>query len=230
MKRVEWLPVLAGVFVVWCGGEFSGEVREKYARANMKYLQKDTKAALKLFEEVVEEEPNFTNARIMAGKVHYYERRFAKAERVFQEAVDNDSCNSNALFWLSKVQSLNPARQESALENINLLLERDSGNLEAWHIKGLILEHKGKVPEAMRAYRTALLERRKLAMVHFQLAKLYQKAAMNEMALKHLDSAMALSDGDASLQREIVLARGISAAAVAGKPASGDESSGEDGD
>lgn len=168
------------------------------------------------FEEAVAADSGFTNARIALGKIEYYNRKFAEAERTFQAAVDKDEASINALIWLARAQSMQEGGNERALQTLNRIVERGSGEIEAWRLKGMIHEGRGETDQAIAAYSNAVNEARKGSRASIQLAALYRRAGLSEMAEKHFEYAMLLSGGDPAVRRELEALRN---AAVSGNSA-----------
>lgn len=180
------------------------ETEQAYELANGAFLRRDLSQAQKLATELLAREPGFTPARILAGKIQYYNKNYEGARNFFEEAVDRDPNNSNAKVWLSRTWGLHePARPREALELLDETLRRDGGDIEAWYLKGLLHEKTEELDQAIASYRAAANQGRRLALVHLQLALIYHKANFPEKAAAELAISAVLSGGDPELRKTI---------------------------
>ena len=191
-----------------CGGGTPDEAtRETFMNANRLYLERQMEPALKGFEEVLAKYPGFVPARVMEGKVHYFGGRIDRARESFARAVDDEGDNLDALYWLARVQSLNPETHEAALSTIRRILAKDSTHIDAIYIQGRILRKTGKTSEALAAYQTAIQKGKKIALIHVEIGRIYKELELTAEAERHFQAAQVLSGQDPELQKEIALSR-----------------------
>jgi tetratricopeptide (TPR) repeat protein len=195
--------------VVGCGGggELDSETRKQFVEGNRLYLERQMEPALETFEKVLASNPGFVPARIMAGKIHFFGGRIDRARISFEQAVNTEGDNLDALYWLARVQSLDPATHQRALENIQLILAKDSTHIDAIYVQGRILRKSGKTSEALAAYQAAIQKGKKIALIHVEIGRIYRELNLNAEAERHFQTAQALGGQDAQLQKEIALSR-----------------------
>ncbi|WP_061249903.1 tetratricopeptide repeat protein [Leptospira alstonii] len=162
--------------------------------ADLAYIKQDLNGALALFSQVLEIDSDSTRTMIMLGKIHYYKKDFEKAEEMFENAVNKDKCNSNAAYWLSKVQSLQSESRTEAKERLQLVINRIPNQWEVQYTLGTVLESEGKIEEAFSLYNQAKGESSKLALIYLRLGKIYQKAQSEEMADRYFQKARLISE------------------------------------
>ncbi len=192
--------------VAACSGD-AADVQKEYEEASAAFNARQLDAALKLTNSILEKDPNHTAARILSGKVFYYGQNLAEAETRFADAVERDETNLDARIWLARTIGLQPEKKERAIQLLQSVLAADSGNLEAWHALGQIHERHDETDRAIAAYRAAINQGKRLALIHLQLAVLYHKAQLPDQATAQLALAAALSDGDAELRAQIEAAQ-----------------------
>ncbi|MCP5483395.1 MAG: tetratricopeptide repeat protein [Spirochaetales bacterium] len=194
------------VFITAACSEPDAEALARYENALQLFNRQNYNAARPILEGVLDEYPGFINARVMLGKIYYYNNDHASAERFFEEAYSEDPYNLNTLLWLSKTQRLIEGKQDEALENINEVVRRDSGNIEAWYIKGLLHQDRGENDQAMAAFSAGAAYGQKLALIHMRLAEIYARARLQEDASTQMLIANALARSPELQER--VLAEG----------------------
>ena len=207
--RTALFALIACAFLAQGCGESDVVVQSRLAQAHKLYSQRKTDQALRAYKEILADNPEQSGARVMMGKLIYYQRKFKAAEKEFAQAYESDPTNLNALFWLAKAQSLIPGKEGEALKNITRVLDKDDGRIEAWHLKGLLQEARKDLKGALASYRYAVSQGRKLALVHIQLGILYRKARLPEAAEREFRTAETLGAGDANLLKQIKVARAI---------------------
>lgn len=189
------------------GGELDAKTRKQFVEGNRLYLERQMEPALKTFQTILEANPGFVPARVMTGKIHFFGGRIDRARITFQEAVDVEGDNLDALYWLARVQSLDPSTHQRALENIQLILAKDSTHIDAIYVQGRILQKSGKTSEALAAYQTAIQKGKKIALIHVEIGRIYRELNLNTEAERHFQAAVALGGQDPQLQKEIALSR-----------------------
>ena len=200
--------VAIGVLLIQCGGaELGSESRKQFVEGNRLYLERQMEPALETFEQVLDSHPGFVPARIMAGKIHFFGGRIDRARIFFEQAVDDEGDNLDARYWLARVQSLDPSTHQQALDNIQLILSKDSTHIDAIYVQGRILRKGGKTSEALAAYQTAIQKGKKIALIHVEIGRIYRELNLDTEAERHFQTAQVLGGEDPQLQKEIALSR-----------------------
>ncbi|MCG9873760.1 MAG: tetratricopeptide repeat protein [Leptospiraceae bacterium] len=89
---------------------------------------------------------------------------------------------------------------------LNLLeevIELDESNAEAWFLRGLLFEKKGKIDQAIFCYRQVELYETQLILANIQLAKIYKKAGVNNNYLETKKKIIQLANNKKQFQSEI---------------------------
>lgn len=176
---------------------------ERLKEADTRYLRGDIDAALDLYREILNDHPGHARTAIMASKALYYKQEFDEAESLLNEACTADDTSVDCLLWLAKVRAVAPEKHEQAMRVLDELLERDSSHIEAWTLKGQLLEDQDRVPEAIDAYRYAVAESKKAARAHLRLSLLYKKHGMLSRSQADYRRALQLSVDDPELTERI---------------------------
>lgn len=195
--------LVAAIAAAACGADSSALPPPKYQAALSAYAAGRQAEALAALEEVLAAEPEFTPALLMQGKLYYYGRNNEAAEKAFAAARESDSENLDAMIWLARLRSASPESRDEALQLIDAAVQRSSSSVEAWYVKGLVHRRRGEVEKAIAAYQAGANEGKRLALIHLQLAELYEQAELADQARAHLALAAALSGGDKTIQHEV---------------------------
>lgn len=190
-----------------CSRKPDPELQKKYEHALGQFDARNSADALKEVDEILKKDESLVNVLVLRGKILYYSENLPEAEKSFRRAFERDAANLNARIWLAKVLIRNPSKQSEALEHINVVLDQDSDNLEAWYLKGIILEGQSKTAEAIAAWRYGVQQGKKLTLVHLKLAALYAKADLPEKAEQELAAATVCAGGDEGLTKRIAQER-----------------------
>lgn len=169
------------------------KLAQKYKEATELYQQRRTQDALKLYQEILNEDQDFPGAMLMAGKIHYFENRLPEAERHFRDLVNRDHGHPDGTYWLAKTIAVQQARRSEAIELLDQLLKRDATHSEAWILKGSLLEEKKDLTGALTCYRAAVAIEPSLANAHMRLANLLDLAKLPDQAKRSRERARLLS-------------------------------------
>ncbi len=223
MKIIIGIIVAGAVlFTTACDDRSAQTLEAELGEAHRKFVGKDMDGALRIYEKVLAEEPDSTTAAVMAAKIYYFKMEFPRAEKVLVDSCEQDGPSIDCLFWLAKTRSVMTGRQAQALETLELLLSRDSAHIEAWILKGRLLEKQGRMPQAIDAYHFAINESKKAAPAHMRLSELYREYGMPPQSAEEYQSAMELSRDNPALREQIKgrldpASRAVPGDAVSGK-------------
>ncbi len=91
---------------------------------------KDTKNALRMFDEIIKEDYSYLDAYIEKGLVYYDQQKFAEAWKVFKLSTNVKNSFADGYFWMAKAEEkLN--RKEDAINNYKRSLALDQSIEEA---------------------------------------------------------------------------------------------------
>lgn len=181
----------------------SEELKSLKRDANIAYTKQDLNGALALFSQVLEMDSDSTNTMIMLGKIYYYKKDFEKAEEMFKNAASSGKCNSNAEYWLSKMQSLHGEDRAEVKERLESVIDNIPNRWEVQYTLGTLMESEGKIQEALSLYDQAQVESTKLSLLYLRLGKIYQKAQRKEMADRYFEKAKFISEENSNMSKMI---------------------------
>lgn len=187
-----------------CGGD-EAQQQERYAEALQAYNERNHPHAAQILEEILAEDADFANARIMLGKIEYFNRNFERAQSQFEQAHDAAPQNANARVWLARTLLLDSEERARALEILNDLVQSDSAHAEAWYLKGRVHQLQGDSSQAIAAYNSALSRGRSIALAHAELGGLYLEAGLPDDAQRHFRLAVLIGDGDPGIRDRITV-------------------------
>lgn len=220
-KRRFFLIAIPVLFLCLCAacGPDAAKVKENYSSGLELYNSQQLEAAANEFRKVLDEDPDYTQARVMIGKIFYVQRKFDEAEAEFRSARDRDPASMDAAIWTARtIAAQSEARIPEAQAIIEDVLQNDNHNIEAWFLKGRFHESRDQIPDAIGAYRYGVQAGRSLGAMHYRLARLYQAAQLNDQAVIHLRAAAVIAADNPELLQEIRAA----ASARTGETATGE--------
>ena len=220
--------MICALATVRCGPDAEA-VNKMYRTASKHLVKKEYDLALRMCRDILNNDPDYTNARVMIGKIHFFNNKIKTAEEHFREARDRDDRSIDALYWLARVQGKNPRKHDIALKNLELLLKMDGNHIGAWYEKGLLLELRKDNKGAMNAFRLAASKGSKIGYAHLKLARIYKNSGITAMSEKEFARAEFFARGDAFLAKRIARARAGTpvGAAKEGKDAKGVKGAGK---
>ncbi len=185
------------------------KVKKTYSSGLELYNAQQLDAATNEFRKVIAEDPDYTQARVMVGKILYVQRKFDEAEAEFASAWERDPASMDAAIWTARtIAAQDEQRIPEAQAIIEEILKKDNHNIEAWFLKGRFHESRDQLSDAIGAYRYGLQAGRSIGAMHYRLARLYQNAELNDQAAVHLRAAAVLSADNPELLKEIRAAAG----------------------
>lgn len=201
-KLVKLLATCSIIFIfLQCSNE--QELQKAYSLGKFAYESKKFQEAKKQFNIVYEEDPNFQNVRIHLGKIYFFTDDSAKAYRMFEEEYKSNDNSINAQLWMVKSGLRIDKDADSLLIILEKILEIDDSNVEAWFLRGLLFEKKGKIDKAIECYLQVKLYETQLIMADIQLAKIYKKAGLDRSFIELKNKIIVLAKGRKLLQNEI---------------------------
>jgi tetratricopeptide (TPR) repeat protein len=178
------LPVLSG-----CADADAEVNAARYQKALEAYYKKELPVARELLNEIADSNPDFPGARVMQGKILYHDQDYEAAFEKFTSAYEADGTDLNALLGIVRCRRIQ-GQTEEALQAVNDFVRRDSGNIEAWYLKGQAHESLGQIDDAIAAYEYGLSEGKKQALLHLRLEELYRNGGLTEKAARHRSHAV----------------------------------------
>ncbi|MBM9498967.1 tetratricopeptide repeat protein [Leptospira sp. 201903071] len=183
-RKISFVLVFLSFLYLNCGLS-EKEMETMYEKGTALFVANQRNEALKIFQELYEEDEDYKDVKLLIGKLLYYDRKFQQAEEVFQEISDKDPANYNALGWLIKAQFASTPLKKELTENLQNFLSKDTENAEILFISGRLLEETGKPDQAILAYKKIISQTGILALSHRQLEILYRNARLEKKASYH---------------------------------------------
>jgi tetratricopeptide (TPR) repeat protein len=143
----------------------------------------------------------------MLGKLDYVAGDMSAAERHFQAVAERSPPNLDGLLWLARVRSHEDRDVPGALAALDAVLTADSGNPEAWHLKGNLHERQGDLEQAMACYRYGMQSRKHLARIYLRLSAIYAQGDLPDESRRYLEDAAVLARDDPYLRKEVEAVR-----------------------
>lgn len=170
MRHPQHLIQICLLLIVLCGNFAQGdEVMSLFAQGIQELNAGQLDTALETFKQVVENAPDFPDARYHLGLVYYQQARFREAAEAFKQTLKFLPRDVEALVKLG----LASYRAEETLQAVNAYraaLEIQPYHVEALNNLGLAYQELGQFDEAVAVYQEALRLSPDLAEVQANLA------------------------------------------------------------
>lgn len=188
--------ILSGLLIAFvciaCGssqGTPDAKALDAYKKGKEAYLARNLTAAAGHFKTALDASPDFANALVMLGKVHFFSGKTDEAETCLTKALAISSAHGEALYYMARIQMLrkNTAKAIASLESI---LETDPGNARANYALGELYAGTADYKNAFLHFNNALEEEPMLARIRLAYATVLAKAGLKDRARKMLEPAL----------------------------------------
>ena len=146
-------------------------------------------AAVTLFKNALEKDPNYIDARLQLGIAYLETGKYDKAESELEKALHQQPDSHPAILNLSKIY-LGTNRPEKAIDQLAKLLESDSDNAEALFVLARCHIALNDLPTAERLFRESLLVRPDYAPAQLDLARVLYMTARDDAANQLVDAVL----------------------------------------
>ena len=173
-----------------------------YARAERAYADGDLDSAMESIETVLDQNPSFQPALLLAGKIALLEERYERSHTYLEELVHINPNHVDGRKWLARLHRMSndPAAAESVLlpalqistEDPELLVEL-----------ARIYRDQNDLSRALEYYGKALLFSDRLAVAALELAEIYRVYGIDARTRRTLERALSLADADSSIRPAI---------------------------
>lgn len=147
--------------------------------------------AVKAFTNCLAIKPDFSEAQNNLGTAYQETGQIDKAEEAFKKAYELDQ-NYNASFNLARIY-YDKNKLEQSLEYVQKSLDRYDRSILAWNLKGLILESRDKIDEAIACYEQALKILPGEVNISFNMGVAYYKAERYDKAKEIMEKILPLA-------------------------------------
>ena len=146
-------------------------------------------AAVTLFKNALEKDPNYIDARLQLGIAYLETGKYDKAESELEKALHQQPDSHPAILNLSKIY-LGTNRPEKAIDQLEKLLESDPDNAEALFVLARCHVALTDLPTAERLFRESLLVRPNYAPAQLDLARVLYMTARDDAADQLVDAVL----------------------------------------
>jgi tetratricopeptide (TPR) repeat protein len=160
-----------------------------YYHKNGKYRE-----ALKLYKELLAEDPDNSEVKIGMGNAYFEMGQEELALRSLDEVLAKEPGNLTALHSLGNMY-VEMGMGMEALRTAERALALDSRNGESHFINGIALQQLGRYSEAAESYKKALKLAPDMPEIYGNLASLYVRDGRQEEALELVERALDLAPG-----------------------------------
>ena len=178
------------VFLIFssCSRNSITEILPEMKKANALFVNKKYEEALTVLEEIEEENPGFSPALYLSGKIHIFNNNPQEAEQKFKKLIDKKPYHVQAGKQLLSLYIFQ--RKFSEAEEIFLkLAESSSEDPELFILAGKMLKSQEKYLEAIEYYNKAFIFEDRIIDAHIDVAEIYWKYGISEKARTHLEKA-----------------------------------------
>jgi tetratricopeptide (TPR) repeat protein len=185
---------------------------EEFERARQERLRGEGDSARQRLEKLLNQQPDFYDARNVLGSIYLEKKRFRDAEIQFSKARDLRSRSAaplvslGSLYVLEAEESLHPGPDVVGVvvsdDNLGLILDDARNSLEeaikikpdasfAYYLLGVVYTRNKDYPKAEQNLRKALELESQLRWAHLALANLYMKKGNLKGAIDEFDAYLA---------------------------------------
>lgn len=201
--------LLAVALVAGCGS--SSKPKEELLKEGQKLIgEKNSRGAVVLFKNALDQDPNYFEARFQLAKAYYNLGNFDSAEKELQKVVRQNPSLGDAKVDLAKIL-VQKGKPDEALAELSELIKEGSANAEALEVAGWAYAAKEDYGEAARYIKASIAASPERAEGYVSLARAY--AAKGDKAAARAQIAEALKrDGSNAialhLQADLQLGEG----------------------
>lgn len=203
MKPIDQInlfwPLMLACLLVFgnCSNISQEESAAFFERAMLAYAQRNYAGATIPLEKILEANDKDLRALLLLQKSYYYQQKY-KAAAGLGESVLNSEPNNISALTFTALSYLHLEQVEShalAEQYIELALQYDPDNIDAWSARGFLHEKQGNNSQAIASYSAAIHKGSSLGRAHLRLGNLYQTFEMHKKSRLHLHMAHLIGSG-----------------------------------
>ncbi|MFQ5974596.1 MAG: tetratricopeptide repeat protein, partial [Alphaproteobacteria bacterium] len=173
-----------------------------FATAREHHMAGRLEAAERLYQQILDEEPEHPDALHLLGVMRWQQKQFAKSIELIGRAIDRNP--DEAKYHSNLGNALRDAgRAEEAVASYRRALELDQDLADAHHNLGTVLGDMGKTGEGIAALERALALRADFAPTYGNLSMLLGESGRLEDAVAACRKALALAPAQAEYQMNL---------------------------
>jgi tetratricopeptide (TPR) repeat protein len=198
--------LLLGALLIGCGPSATAPEAKKESKVSlppqaMEHLRQGQKfladnkldEALKECQETVRLAPDSPLAHFWLGRAYYYRQDFAQSEKAYNQVLQLDPKNYQAMIGLARIYSLDRNKLDQAQKLLQQALDESPDNLEGRFILGVVYTIKGEQQKALNQFAFTFAKENEIAIYHFEIGRILENSGDKKLALQHYQRALALN-------------------------------------
>ena len=170
--------------------QFDGQsVAIRMELASLNLLNNDTDAALALVRQVLDDQPDNSDALTMAGRIFQQRKMYAEAKNLYEKALVGNPSDPNIYLHLGRIY-WNERNLANAERIFRLMAHNFPTSYAAHFFNGKVLADQGKYDEAIAAFNRSLELEPSLEETRFELIDIYRKRNMRDDVVKTYESIL----------------------------------------
>ncbi len=161
--------------------ELSEEASKKFTDGKYLFIKGQFKGAIKFFDEVLSENENFINARIMNAKSLFYLGAHKKSLSQITMAEKISPSNPLVLFWKAKIL-MTIGSTDASFKILSNLVVEDPYNFRAHYELAKLYRAKKDFKGALKEYRECLTIEQTLLKIRMDIVALYRDLQFKDKA------------------------------------------------
>ena len=186
---LSWALVLGLCFTA-CSDKDSS--RSDFVEAEKYFAVKDVESALVFAQNSYKKDPSFINARILEGKIYFFEGDYEQAYKFFKKLTRKVERSQDALLYLIRT-CLELDKLDEAEKLIKDGLKFNSSDWQLYYLYSVLEGKRGNQDKRLafcRKSRTLLTASEKL---YVELAEIYLTLGLKSNAVSYLEQAKLVS-------------------------------------
>ena len=175
---------------------------DAYVTARDLYLRGSVKQADSLVSRIDSRMHSFHQARLLEGKIRFFEGNMQDAQRIFQGLVDRFPGYTEAQLWLLRtLQALGKSADAERL--LDAALELNPGDPRLLHLAGMVRLGADDINGALGFFRRSEEYATELAQSYVESARILYRFGLVDPALTDLSAAQALLPADSEMRKPV---------------------------
>jgi tetratricopeptide (TPR) repeat protein len=171
----------------------SPEALEHLRRGQKLLADNKLDEALKEFQETARLAPDSPLAQFWLGRAYYFHQDHAQAEKAFNQVLQLDPKNYQAMIGLGRIYSLDRNKLDQAQKLLQQALDESPDNLEGRFILGVVYTMKGEQQKALNQFSFTFAKESEIAIYHFEIGRILENSGDKKRALQHYQRALVLN-------------------------------------
>jgi tetratricopeptide (TPR) repeat protein len=162
----------------------------------------DSGKALATIRQVLIDNPDNTEALVLAGRIHQQQDEIPEAKALFEKALANNPSDPDIYLYLGRIYW-----NDNDLANAERVFRRMAANFPssyaAHYFNGKVLAAQGKYAQAINAFTRSLELEPSLEEPRFELIKIYQTQKKNDLVIQTYKTLLELNPDNVKASLEL---------------------------